>query len=212
MQPNDTTKTTAPLILLMFTIVCALPAAVIPSAIAQEDDDVSLLDNEEGLASSIVSEVLEEGDADDTENVQNTTNTATEDSNQEQDVDEDNVGEFGDDSADLDDTNVAVSLGIPINVQEEEEVVTPRPPDDGELPPAEEPPEFVAFCNEQIDGRLFGFDFDCYDTLEDCVIGEEIFRVEDIECEGFETLPPNAGDCVVFTFEGRPTGATCGRF
>ena len=49
-------KTIAPLVLLMFTVVCALPAtaAVIPSAIAQEDDD-----EEENLASGTVSNVLD---------------------------------------------------------------------------------------------------------------------------------------------------------
>ena len=57
MQPNDATKNT-PIVLLMFTIVCALPAAAVPSAIAQEVVD-------ENLASSIVSEVLIDGDADD---------------------------------------------------------------------------------------------------------------------------------------------------
>ena len=57
------------LVLVMFTIVCALPAAaVVPSAIAQEDND-------ENLASSIVSEVFKGGDADDDETDQDSTNT-----------------------------------------------------------------------------------------------------------------------------------------
>jgi hypothetical protein len=46
-----------PLVLLMFTLVCALPATVVspPSAIAQEDDD----EEEENLASGTVSNVLD---------------------------------------------------------------------------------------------------------------------------------------------------------
>ena len=55
-----------PLVLLMFTLVCALPATVVspPSAIAQEDDD-----EEENLASGTVSNVLDNVDTagDDTE-------------------------------------------------------------------------------------------------------------------------------------------------
>ncbi len=45
---------------------------------------------------------------------QHATVTATIDPNQEHDVDEVNVGEFGDDTADLDDANVTAPIGIPV--------------------------------------------------------------------------------------------------
>ena len=98
---------------MMFTIACALPsaAAVIPSAIAQEDND-------ESLASSIVSEVLKDGDADDDETVQDSTNTATLNPNQDQTVDQDDTVIFGDDNADLDAANVAVPIALPISMEE----------------------------------------------------------------------------------------------
>jgi hypothetical protein len=48
--------------------------------------------------------------------------TATTDPpNQEQEVDEDAVSEFGDHEAGLDDSNVAAPTGIPTNVEEEEQ-------------------------------------------------------------------------------------------
>lgn len=48
---------------------------------------------------------------------------------QEEDVDQDHASVFGDDTADLDDANVAIPIAIPINVQEVEEVVEePEPP------------------------------------------------------------------------------------
>ena len=51
-----------PLVLLVFTLVYALPAAVIPSAIAQEEDgDDMSLDEAENLASGTVSNVLDNG-------------------------------------------------------------------------------------------------------------------------------------------------------
>ena len=52
----------------MFTVVCALPAAgaVIPSAIAQEEDD----DDHQDLASGIVSDVLD-GSSNDNEDENN---------------------------------------------------------------------------------------------------------------------------------------------
>ena len=102
------------------------------------------------------------GDAEDGSN-QDATVTATIDPNQEQDVDEDNVGEFGDDTADLDYANVAAPIGIPVNVEEQEETqeeeevstsTTPRPPgDDGGGLPLEELPEVVV-CVEDV--------FDCF--------------------------------------------------
>lgn len=112
MQPNEGTKNTL-LVLVMFTIACALPsaAAVVPSAIAQEDND-------ESLASSILSEVLKDGDADDDETDQDSTNTATLNPNQDQTVDQDDTVIFGDDNADLDAANVAVPIALPISMEE----------------------------------------------------------------------------------------------
>ena len=106
MTPKEATS----LFLVMFTVVCALPAAgvaVIPSAIAQEDDDMSL-DDEENLASGTVSNVL------------------------------DNVNTAGDDTevsvpiTDIDQTDV--NLGV----SEALDVTVERTLDDDELPPEDE--------------------------------------------------------------------------
>ena len=175
-----------PLVLMIFALMCTLPAAMVPpSAIAQEEND----EDDENLASSIVSDVLEDGSSDaEDESNQDATNTATEDSNQEQDVDEDNVSEFGDDAADLDDTNVAVPLAIPIDIDVIEEAPPITPPEE-----EEEPPEFVAFCHG-LDGRIA-----CYDTLEDC---EEVGELFGAQCEGVETVPELACNCEVIEFMG----------
>jgi hypothetical protein len=101
-------KTIAPLVLLMFTAVFALPAApaaVIPSAIAQEED-------EENLASGTVSNVLD--------NV----NIAEDDTSTEVSVpitDQDQTA-----------ANLAANLDI------ETPPTTPTPPDDEVPPPGEE--------------------------------------------------------------------------
>jgi Ca2+-binding RTX toxin-like protein len=122
--------TTVPLLLTMFTILCTLPAAatVLPSAIAQEDEE------DENLASSIVSEVLEDGDAEDESN-QDATNTATINPNQE----DNNDVTFGDDTneqiavpittQDQRAANLAEQLGLDVDIVEEEieEEVTPTP-------------------------------------------------------------------------------------
>lgn len=90
-----------------------------------------------------------------------------------------------------------------------EETPTPPPPEDGELPP----PEFVAFCYEfEILGDIF---IHCYDTLEDCELGGELFEEgpgEASECEDVETVPPSALDCEVIRDEeeGEPLFASCG--
>lgn len=178
-----------PLVLMIFALMSILPAAMIPSAIAQEEDDTSL-DDEENLASGIVSDVLDgSGNAED-ENDQDAANTASEDSSQEQGVDEDNVGEFGDDEADLDDANVAVPLGIPVNVQLEEEVVVEPEPDNGELPPEDED---VFFCLEDIDFGVL-----CFNTLDECEFVEDLFSGFIIsDCDEFETPPSGAAICRV---------------
>ena len=121
------------------TVMCTLPAAagaIIPAAIAQEEDDALLEDDDlVDLASDIASEVLDDsGDAED-ESDQVATNTGTVNPNQDQTLGQDNVGEFADETADLDDTNVAVPIAVPINVdlerekeeEEEEEEKQPRP-------------------------------------------------------------------------------------
>jgi hypothetical protein len=59
------------------------------------------------------------------------TNTGTVDHNQDQTLGQDNVGEFADETADLDDTNAAVPIAVSINVdlereKEEEEEKQPR--------------------------------------------------------------------------------------
>ena len=93
---------TALLILAIFALVFALPAAVvemtIPAAIAQEEDDSSL---GEDFAGNIVSDVLggridDEDDEvnDDTELSQDTTNSGTPNSNQQDNSDV----QFGDDT------------------------------------------------------------------------------------------------------------------
>jgi hypothetical protein len=202
-----TLQKTMPLVFVIFTVLCALPlagAAVIPlSAFAQEEDD-----EDQNLVGGIVSNVLEGGNAEDESN-QDATNTAAEDSNQGQDVDQDEISAFGDDSVDLDDTNLAVPIGIPINVQEVLEVVTPTLPEE-----EEEPPEFVAFClvftgpgGDTITG--------CFDTSEECEIAQEI--LVDLfpdtlisQCKGFVTLPANAADCnIVVDQEEEPIGFNC---
>jgi hypothetical protein len=117
--------------------MCTLPAAaagaIIPAAIAQEEDD-ALLDDDDlvDLASDIASEVLDDsGDAED-ESDQVATNTGTVNPNQDQTLGQYNVGEFVDETADLDDTNLAVTIAVPINVdlerekKEEEEEKPPR--------------------------------------------------------------------------------------
>ena len=173
-------KTTR-LVLVMFTLVCALPAGV-PAAIAQEDASL-----DEDLVGGIISNVLD-GDADDAEIDQDSTDTTTTvNPNQEDQTVDHNTVKFGDNTADLDDTNVDISMNV------EEGPSTPPP--DGRLQPEE-----VAFCFEPNLPRGFF----CFDTLEECEIAEE--RVGSAEellgsvnsgCERFETPPPGALSCSV---------------
>ena len=117
----------------MFTIVCALPAAgAVQVALAQEDASLG-----EDLTTGILSNVLEDGgdneenDDADTEIDQDGTNMGTVNPNQDQTVDQDDTVIFGDDTADIDDANIAVPIAIPINVdvdEEEEEVPLECPP------------------------------------------------------------------------------------
>jgi hypothetical protein len=125
------------LILMMLPLVCAIipAAAALPPAIAQEDTSLG----EEDITDSIVSNVLggsDNADNDGEENYsaegefnQDATVTTTIDPNQEQGVDEDNLGEFGDDAADLDDTNAVVPITTSSNVEEESSAATSPPAD-----------------------------------------------------------------------------------
>lgn len=124
---------------MMLPLVCAImpAAAALPPAIAQEETS---LGEEEDMASSIVSNVLggsDNADNDEEENYsdakdefnQDATVTSTINPSQEQDVDEDNLGEFGDDAVDLDDTNAAAPIATPSNVEEESSAATSPPAD-----------------------------------------------------------------------------------
>jgi hypothetical protein len=105
-----------PLVLLMFTLVCALPATVVspPSAIAQEDDEEA-----ENLASDTVSNVLDNG------------NTAGDNTNTQLSVP----------LRDQDQTDVNLGLSEALDVTDVTVERTLTPPQE-----EEEPPEFVAFC------------------------------------------------------------------
>jgi cytoskeletal protein RodZ len=174
---------TTPLVLAMFFIlVCTLPAAgaTVPAAIAQED--ITSLD-EEDLARSIISDVLDGGDdevndeaADDEIDDQDSTDTSTVNPNQEdQTVDQTDFNEYGDNTAtnlDADrqtESNVAVSIDV-----------------------NEEQGGGVVLCYQrQGDERV------CFNTQEQC----ELALAEDelsttSHCERFETLPPDAFLCV----------------
>jgi hypothetical protein len=166
-----TRKEAIPVVLVMFTLVCALPATVIspPSAIAQEDDEA------ENLASDTVSNVLD--------NV----NTAGDNTNTQLSVP----------ITDLDQTDANLGLSEALDVTVERTLSTPTTPppsdDDGEQPP-EEPPAFVWFClvSTAIPDPL------CFNTSEQCEIVEErIGEALVSDCEGVEELPSNALICVI---------------
>ena len=139
-----------------------------PSAIAQEDDDEA-----ENLASGTVSNVLD--------NV----NTAGDDTNTQLSVpitDQDQT-----------DANLGLSEALDVTV---ERTLTP--------PQEEEPPEFVAFCLEimnQPEEEVIS-DILCFDTSEECAEAQEVLEdrgfVISMKCEGVETFPPGALECVVF--------------
>lgn len=185
---NPMSPKTSPLALVIFTLVSALPAGV-PAAIAQENSS-----SDEDLVGGIISNVLDGGDdeengdnADGAEANQDSTDTTTVSSNQEdQTVDHDTVT-FGDNTAEIDDTNV----GVPINVEEGPST----PPPDNRLQTEE-----VVSCFEPELPRGFF----CFDTLEECEIAEEqVGSAEEVlgsatsECERFETPPPGALSCSV---------------
>jgi hypothetical protein len=139
------------------------------------------------------------------DNEQGGVNDADLNLDQDQTVDQGHASVFGDDAAELDDTNVAVPLGVPVNTQEESVLVeeeapaaTPTPPsDDADDLPPEEPPEEdeEVFCFESdiVDPRAFL----CFDTLEGCLLGEGELGPVVLECEEFEEPPPDAFTCEV---------------
>jgi hypothetical protein len=137
--------------LLLCAVIISAAAGLAPSfVIAQEEEDTSL--GEEDLAGSIVSDVLDGGnddeensDAVDAEINQDSTGTAVVDPNQEQDVDGDNIGEFGGDTngqvavpvtdqdqdADQGAANVAINEALDATVESRPTPTTRPPPDDG---------------------------------------------------------------------------------
>jgi Ca2+-binding RTX toxin-like protein len=191
--------TTVPLVLVMFTILCILPVAgvvIIPPSAFAQDNDSSF---GEDLSSSILSNVLQDegGDgsgsdasdnhASDTENAQDATNTATEDSNQGQDVNQDDISTFGDDTANLGGANVAVPLGIPIDIEEviEEEqppttptTPTPTPPTpptpvEDTTPPILTVPEDITEEATSPNGAVVTFEVTAQDNVDGTATLEE---------------------------------------
>jgi hypothetical protein len=159
-----TVQKTGPLVLLMFTVLCALPAAavvgVIPSAFAQEEEDddtntqvaVPLTDQDQGAA------------------------------------------------------NLGANLAANVDVEHIIEETRPTP-----TPTEEEEPEFEAFCFVT-ENPLFGSStLICFDTMEDCELGEELidFVVDGQECKGFVTEPPDSGHCEILREQGQPPTFAC---
>jgi hypothetical protein len=188
-----TPKKTTPLVLMIFTLICALPVAAgaVPTAIAQVDeDDASLLDDDENLASGIVSNVLDGSSGDN-------------DDDNEEENDDGGAAAGGDTNTqaavpitdqDQEAANLALNEGVDVDVVQEEVQketrTTPTPSEE------EEPPEFVAFCF--VSGLLVTQPL-CFNTSEECEDAEEFLgdvtpNVSD--CEGVETLSPNAINCV----------------
>jgi hypothetical protein len=170
-----TPKKTTPFVLLMFTVMCTLPAAAgaIQAAIAQEDDITSL--DEENLAGDIASNVLGgSGDADEEEN---DGDAAGDDTNTQVAVP----------VTDQDQGAANLALNEALDVTVERTLSTTPPPDDDELPPEDED----VFCLVDIDFGIL-----CFNTLEDCEIVEDLFgRFIVTGCEEFETPPSDARIC-----------------
>jgi hypothetical protein len=160
-----TPKKTTPLVLMIFTLMCALPVAAgaVPTAIAQVDeDDASLLDDE-NLASGIVSDVLDGGSGDNDDN--------------EEENDDGGAAAGGDTNTqaavpitdqDQEAANLALNEGVDVDVVQEEVQketrTTPTPSEE------EEPPEFVAFCF--VSGLSVTQPL-CFNTSEECEDAEE---------------------------------------
>jgi hypothetical protein len=167
-----TPKEATSLFLVMFTVVCALPAAaagvaLIPSAIAQEEDD----DEDENLANGTVSNVL-----DNVNTAGDKTNTNT---------------QLSVPITDLDQTDANLGLSETLDATVERT-----------LSSEEEPPEFVAFCLEITNPEEeVNSDILCFDTSEECAEAQEFLEdrgfVISMECEGVETFPPGARECLI---------------
>jgi hypothetical protein len=136
-------KKTVPVILVMVTLLlCA--AGVVPFVIAQQEEETSL-GEEESLADSIVSNVLNGVNDDDDKQIgdayygsnQGSTVSATVSRNQEQNGNEDIVGGFANDTAHLTAEQHAGNVSVPLalfidTTAAEEETSTPPPPDNAQ--------------------------------------------------------------------------------
>lgn len=138
----------SPLMILMMVValVCAiipaLGAVLPPSAFAQQEE--ASLGEEESLADSIVSNVLNGGDDDDDKQIgdayygsnQGAMVSATVSRNQEQNGNEDIVGGFANDTthitAEQHTGNVSVPLALSIDTTTAEEETSTPPPDDAQ--------------------------------------------------------------------------------
>jgi hypothetical protein len=194
-----TPKKTTPLFLVIFTLMCALPAAgevVLPSAIAQQDDEdhASLLDDDnENLATGIVSDVLDGGsggDNDDNEEENDNGGAAARgDTNIQVAVpitDQDQTAE-----------NRAVNLDLNI-IEEEAPPLTPPTPD-------EEEDGVFCFAFEGDVGFAQAF---CFETRAECEEGRIVTEsrppfTPTQECREFATIPPGGGNCRVVDDEVR---------
>src|SRR3712207_3974052 len=166
----------------MFTVTCALPAAVTPSAIAQEEDDDMSLDEAENLASGTVSNVLDNG------------NTAGENSNTQVSVpliDQDQT-----------DANFGLSEALDVTV---ERTLSPQ-----EEEPPEFVAFCLVFTGPGGDSITGCFDTSDECEIAQGIL-VDLFPDRLISgCDGFETLPPNAADCnIVEDQEGEPIGVNC---
>jgi hypothetical protein len=177
------TKTT-PLVLAMFTLLCAtIPAAVaVPSAIVQED--ITSLDKD--LARGIISAVLDGGNDGEEVNVdtaddkildQDSMNAAIVSPNQEdQTVDQTDFNEFGDNTVtNLDTDQTESNVAVSIDVDEEE---------DGK--------NGVVWCYQRQGDQTV-----CFNTHQQCELAlSENDLSTTPHCERFETLSPDAFLCV----------------
>jgi hypothetical protein len=160
-----TVQKTGPLVLLMFTVLCALPAAavvvgVIPSAFAQEEED-------------------------------DDTNT-----------------QIGVPLTDQDQAAANLGANLAANVDTEriiEEAQSATPPEE------EEPPEFTVFCFVTENPPFGVSTLVCFDTLDECELGESSFlgpAIEGQECKGFVTQPPDSSLCDIRE-QGQATIVSC---
>jgi hypothetical protein len=144
--------TMVPTLLGAVIISTATAAGLAPSVIAQQQEETSLGEEEEDLADSIVSDVLDDHDVVDQDNTadQDDANVGLQDQGGTQE------GESAQDAANTNvDSDVQVGeqspLTEPLTRPDEPPTPTPPPPDDGE-PPQVEPPEEngkIAFSSQR---------------------------------------------------------------